>query len=123
MNSELKNVGTGVRISLVGKGSSAFMSMLDGSGINYEHQRPAPATITAGGEIIDIATASITALGVVLAAWVSSRKSRNASVTNNLSITQITIEMKPEEIANLLSASSRVIVFDTEPNDKKPAQQ
>jgi hypothetical protein len=121
MSSELKNVGTGVRVSLVGKGSSAFTSMLDGSGINYEHQRPAPGTVTAGGEIINIATASITAIGVVLAAWVSSRKSRNASITNNLSITQITIEMKPEEIANLLSASSRVIVFDTEPNDKKPA--
>ncbi|MDX1962288.1 MAG: hypothetical protein SFX18_04000 [Pirellulales bacterium] len=121
MSSKTENVEPGIRVSLTGKGSAAFIAILDSSGITYVRNRPAPGNVVAGGDVITIATTFITAIGTVLAAWVASRKSRNASIThNNYSITQINVELKPEQISSLLADSSRIMVFDTDPAEDKP---
>jgi hypothetical protein len=119
MSREPENIKPGIRVTMCGKGARKFNGMLDDANIIYtSHQFP-PETIVAAGETVAVAVASISALGVVIAAWINSRKSRSASVTHvHNSITQINITMKPDDIAKALETARTVMIVDTEPNEE-----
>ena len=107
-----------IRAVMCGKGARKFTTLLNESGILYTEKHFPPGTIVAAGESVAIAVASISALGVVIAAWINSRKSRSASVTHvHNSITQINISMAPEEISKALETARTLMIVDTEPTD------
>lgn len=119
MGQNLVNTESNIRIAMCGKGAQTFTSLLENSRIEYKSRSFPPGTIVAAGESIEIAVAFVSALGIVIAAWITSRNSRSASITHvNNSITQINISMSPEEIAKALETARTVMIVDTKPRDE-----
>jgi hypothetical protein len=94
--------------------------MLAAKNIPYVRSVPKPGVVVASGDEVAIAISCIGGLATVIAAWVSSKASREVSVThNNYSITQINMVFVVEEIESTLSDAKRIDVIDTSPNRPK----
>jgi hypothetical protein len=124
MSSESENVVHVIRVFVVGKRGCDFFGMLDSSGIRYIRKRPPIGVPIAGADTAVIAAAMIAGFAQIIAAWITSRPSRKATVTHiDRSITEITVVMNSNEIAKSLDTAFSVMVFDTNPTENQQDSQ
>ena len=72
------------------------------------------------GEWVEIASASIQAAGVVLAAWLHARNSRKVVLTMKDDKIEHLEGRSAEEIAALLKVAKKIVVMETKKPDDKP---
>ena len=106
-------------IDLVGRHSRSLLSDFDAAGVSYAERHPQPGVMMNAGEWVEIASASIQAAGVVLAAWLHARNSRKVVLTMKDDKIEHLEGRSAEEIAALLKVAKKIVVMETKKPDDK----
>lgn len=107
-------------ISLVGRHSRSLLDDFDTAGVLYDERHPQPGVIMNAGEWVEIASASIQAAGVVLAAWLHARNSRKVVLTMKDDKIEHLEGRSADEIIALLKVAKKIVAMETKKPDDKP---
>jgi hypothetical protein len=103
-------------IGLIGNGSDNLLREFDAAGVQYERRPPQPGVIMNSGDAVLIASSAISAVAVVLSAWLNARNSRNAILTMKDNKIERLEGKSVEDVERLLKVAKKIMVMET----KKP---